>query len=389
MPLPLRSTASSTSFGSSCGCVGIEHAVAAGLVAAVAERDHRIAAGRIEPRVVEVVQHGRICAAIDGLGREQREVDAGRRVRVAAVEQRRVAERAGHVAHALHVQAAIEREADAVAVLREHVLVVRRGLELLELGRRARAQRADRAVAALAIAEPAEQELLDHVERVDHRRAGLAAEIGERVELVGVAHRNRHRRVAAHRHAHHRAEPVHLVVRGAGVARGDELVRRELARAERRARRVRIAVVDEAVRDRGKERVRLARGLRDHAHVTARGAARQPRGLVRQRELERAIGPRALGAERHRGAERDEAGGHDIGRARDRDRGRREGRVRVGGDRRTAEIFSRVVGHRDRAARAERERAARAAAARDGRRRWVGGRRAAARGEGEQRERRK
>ena len=115
LPLPLRSTASRSSAGLVCAAVGSNTPSAGRGVAAVAERDHGLAAIRVELAIVEVVEHDRVRAARRGVGREEREVDAGRRVRVRRVVERRVAERAAEVARRLHVEVAAERQADAVA----------------------------------------------------------------------------------------------------------------------------------------------------------------------------------------------------------------------------------------------------------------------------------
>jgi hypothetical protein len=118
---------------------------------------------------------------------------------------------------------------------------------------------------------------------------------------------------------------------------------------ERGARGVSVAVVELAVGDRGEERRVLPGAPRHDAHVPALGPGGQARGLVRQRQLERAVRPCPLGAELDGGAERDVALGHDVAGARDRHVVRGERGVLLCGDRSAAEIA--VGGHGDRATR--------------------------------------
>jgi hypothetical protein len=100
---------------------------------------------------------------------------------------------------------------------------------------------------------------------------------------------------------------------------------------------------------------RLAGGAAgDDADVAAEPTFGDARGLVGERELERAIRRGADRTEGHGRAERDVAGGHDVVGACDGHR-RRRGRGRgLGADRGAAQVGAGRVGHLDRAAGSQR-----------------------------------
>ncbi len=323
----------------------IEHAEAEAVagVAAVAERDDGLATVGVELAIEEVVEHDRVRAARRHVGGHVRQRHARRRVRIVGVVERRVRHRARHVAHALHVQAALQRQSDAVAILEQHVLEVRRHLELVGVVGALGAQLADVAATGglvLGGAEPAERVAPHHLQRVAHRWPGLAADVGRDVEPVGVQRRHRHRRVAAHRDPHGRIPTEGLGHRLAGGVGHHRLVGGELAGVERDRRGEIVVVVDRAVADQREERLGLPGAQRDDPDVAANCALGQARRLVRQRQQERAIGPRALGPERHRRPQWGEPGRRDVLGARDRDVTGRNGGVVLRGDRCAIEVLS-------------------------------------------------
>ena len=173
----------------------IEHRVAERrAVVAIAERDHRLQTIRVVLAVEEVGEHQRRRTARGRGLADVAQRNAGRRVWILDVVEGGVRERSREVARRLHVQAAPQRQADAVAGLRDHVLEVSRDLVLVLLRRDLRAQLTHVAAARRFVglrAEAAEQEVGDHAEHIDHRRTRIATDVRERIEPIGVVQADR------------------------------------------------------------------------------------------------------------------------------------------------------------------------------------------------------